>query len=97
VLGVLTLLMQVALVLGLAACGGPDSNETASAGGSDVNAAPVKGGTLKVTFQGEPTALDPAIAWEVTSMIIGRLICEGCYCHPVRQLQLQEMWKLDRT
>jgi hypothetical protein len=56
----------------------------------------VKGGTLMVTFLGEPTALDLAIAWEVTSMSIEPLTCEGYYCHPVRQLQLQEIWKLDR-
>jgi len=42
---VLALLMLVALFLGLAACGGSDSNEKASAGGSDANAAPVTGGT----------------------------------------------------
>ena len=34
---------------------------------------PVKGGTLTVTYQGEPTELDPAIAWEVTSWSIERL------------------------
>ena len=75
--GVLALLLLVALVLSLAACGGSDSNQTASAGGSDANAAPVKGGTLTVTFQGEPTELDPAIAWEVTSWGIERLTYEG--------------------
>ena len=75
--GVLALLLLVALVLSLAACGGSDSNETASTGGSDANAAPVMGGTLTVTFQGEPTELDPAIAWEITSMSIERLTYEG--------------------
>ncbi len=74
--GALALLLLVALVLGLAACGGSDSNETASTGGSDANAAPVIGGTLTVTFQGEPTELDPAIAWEVTSWGIERLTYE---------------------
>ena len=75
-LGVLALLLLAALVLGLAACGGSDSNETASAGGSDANAAPVMGGTLNVTYQGEPTELDPAIAWEITSWSIQRLTYE---------------------
>ena len=42
-------------------------------GGSDASAAPVKGGTLTVTYQGEPTELDPAIAWEITSWGIERL------------------------
>jgi ABC-type transport system substrate-binding protein len=75
--GVLALLLLAALVLGLAACGGSDSNETASAGGTDANAAPVMGGTLTVAFQGEPTELDPAIAWEVTSWGIMRLAYQG--------------------
>jgi len=75
--GVLALLLLAALVLSLAACGGSDSNQTASAGGSDANAAPVMGGTLTVAYQGEPTELDPAIAWEVTSWGIERLTYEG--------------------
>lgn len=74
--GVLALLLVAALVLGIAACGSSDSDKTASAGGSDANAAPVKGGTLNVTYQGEPTELDPAIAWEVTSWGIERLTYE---------------------
>ena len=75
---VLVLLTAVAaLALGLAACGGSDSDDTASTGGSDANAAQVKGGTLRVAFQGEPTELDPAIAWEVTSFSIERLTYEG--------------------
>jgi len=77
IVGVLALLMLVALVLGLAACGGSGDDKTASAGGSDANAAPVKGGTLTVTFQGEPTGLDPAIAFEITSMSIERLTYQG--------------------
>jgi hypothetical protein len=62
VVRVLALHMPVAPVPGLAACRGSDKDETALARRGDVDAAPVKGGTLKVTFQGEPTALDPAIA-----------------------------------
>jgi len=75
--GVLALLLLAAAVLGLAACGGSSSDKTASAGGSDANAAPVMGGTLTVAYQGEPTELDPAIAWEVTSWGIERLTYEG--------------------
>ena len=75
--GMLALLLLTALVLGLAACGGSDSGDTASTGGNDANAAPVMGGTLTVTYQGEPTELDPAIAWEVTSWGIERLTYEG--------------------
>ena len=74
--GVPALLLLVALVLSLAACGGSSDDKTASAGGSDANAAPVKGGALTVTYQGEPTELDPAIAWEVTSWGIERLTYE---------------------
>ena len=62
--------LLLALGLGLAACGGSDeggSSPTAGAG------EPVKGGTLTVTFQGEPTELDPAIAWEIESWSIERL------------------------
>ena len=70
--------MLVALVLGLAACGGSDSNETASAGGSDANAAPVTGGTHKVTFQGEAGAqLAPLLATEVPSAANGGISAAG--------------------
>lgn len=43
----------------LAACGG-----STSAVSSAVGSTPVKGGTLLVTYQGEPQYLDPAIDWE---------------------------------
>jgi ABC-type transport system substrate-binding protein len=61
----------LALAVGLAACGGSSS----SGGGSPAasSGTPVKGGTLTVTFQGEPTELDPAVAWEVESWSIERL------------------------
>jgi len=77
IVGVLALLLLVALVLGLAACGGSSSDKTASAGGTDANAAPVQGGTLNVSYEGEPTELDPAIAWELTSWGIERLTYQG--------------------
>jgi oligopeptide transport system substrate-binding protein len=77
IVGVLALLLLVALVLGLAACGGSNSDKTASAGGTDANAAPVQGGTLNVSYEGEPTELDPAIAWELTSWGIERLTYQG--------------------
>jgi peptide/nickel transport system substrate-binding protein len=64
------LVLLLALALGLAACGTtPDEGSSPTAGAGE----PVKGGTLTVTFQGEPTELDPAIAWEVTSWGIERL------------------------
>ena len=71
--GVLALLLLAALVLGIAACGGSGN----SGGGSTPSSGPVKGGTLNVTYQGEPTELDPAIAWEITSFSIERLTYEG--------------------
>src|SRR5674476_739307 len=67
--GVLALLLLAALVLGIAACGGSGS----SGGTSTPSSGPVKGGTLTVTFQGEPTELDPAVAWEIESWSIERL------------------------
>lgn len=65
--------LLLALGLGLAACGGADEEQTAPTAGTDANATPVKGGNLTVTYQGEPTELDPAIAWELTSWGIERL------------------------
>jgi len=73
---VLVLPLLAALTLGLAACGG-SSGSGASGGSSPATSTPVKGGTLTVTFQGEPTELDPAIAWEVTSWGIMRLTYQG--------------------
>jgi oligopeptide transport system substrate-binding protein len=70
---VVALVALLALAMGLAACG--SSSSSSSSGGSTAAASgtPVKGGTLNVTFQGEPTELDPAIAWEVESWSIERL------------------------
>jgi oligopeptide transport system substrate-binding protein len=65
------LLALAALAAGVAACG--SSSGGSGTGGSSPGAAagsPVKGGTLTMTFQGEPTGLDPAIAWENESMTI---------------------------
>ena len=62
------LVMVLALAVGLAACGGSTSSSS-----SPSSSGPKSGGTLNVTFQGEPTGLDPAIAWEVESWSIERL------------------------
>jgi len=72
-MALVALLALLALGMGLTACGG--SSDSGSSGGSSAAASgePVKGGTLTVTFQGEPTELDPAIAWEVESWSIERL------------------------
>ena len=65
---IVALALLLALVAGLAACGSSTSSSSSpSASG------PKAGGTLNVTFQGEPTELDPAIAWEVESWSIERL------------------------
>ena len=55
-------LAATALAVSVAACGGSsESTSSSSPGGSS---APVKGGTLVATYQGEPQGLDPAIDWE---------------------------------
>ena len=66
-------LLVLALAAGLAACGGSGGGDSGGGGSSPASTTPVKGGTLTVTFQGEPTGLDPAIAWENESMSIERL------------------------
>jgi oligopeptide transport system substrate-binding protein len=63
----------LALALGLAACGSSSGSGGAGSSTAPSSGTPVKGGTLTVTFQGEPTELDPAIAWEVESWSIERL------------------------
>jgi peptide/nickel transport system substrate-binding protein len=65
---IVALAVLLALAAGLAACGGSTSSSS-----SPSASAPKSGGTLRVTFQGEPTGLDPAIAWEVESWSIERL------------------------
>jgi ABC-type transport system substrate-binding protein len=56
----IALLGALVTVLALNACGGGSaSSSSATTGG-----APVKGGTLVATYQGEPQGLDPAIDWE---------------------------------
>ena len=67
---ILALALLLALVVGLAACGGSSSSSSSSSPGTGT---PKSGGTLRVSFQGEPTGLDPAIAWEVESWSIERL------------------------
>ncbi len=76
--GVLVLLIAVAaLTLSLAACGSSSSSGGGSSAAATTSAAPVQGGTLNVTYEGEPTELDPAIAWELTSWGIERLTYQG--------------------
>ncbi len=65
------MLLALALGAGLAACG--SSGGGSSGGSSPASTTPVKGGTLTVTYEGEPTGLDPAIAWENESWGIERL------------------------
>jgi oligopeptide transport system substrate-binding protein len=71
---VLALIALCALAACIAACGSSSSNGSSSA---DRDAGtPVKGGSLRVTYQGEPAGLDPAIAWDVVSWPIERLTYE---------------------
>ena len=51
----------IAMILALAACGGGSATSSSS---SPAPSAQAKGGTLLVTYQGEPQYLDPAIDWE---------------------------------
>jgi ABC-type transport system substrate-binding protein len=51
----------------LAACGSSTSGGGSS---SATSSSPTHGGTLNVAFQGEPTGLDPAVAWELESWSI---------------------------
>ena len=67
---VAALTLLATLALGAAACGGSTSSSGSPSAGASV---PKAGGTLRVAFQGEPTGLDPAIAWEVESWSIERL------------------------
>ncbi len=68
---VVAVALALVLAAGLAACGGSSGG---GGGGTATNTGtPVKGGTLTVTFQGDPTGLDPAIAWEVESNCMERL------------------------
>ena len=69
VIVVALLLALAALVAGVAACGSSSSSNSSAS----TSTTPVKGGTMTVTFQGEPTGLDPAIAWEVESNCIQKL------------------------
>ena len=63
--------LAAASALALAACG-----EEEGTGGGTGGGEPVQGGTLKVTYQGEPTGLDPTRAWELESWAIERLTYE---------------------
>ena len=65
------MLLALALGAGLAACGSSGGGSSGSS--SPASTTPVKGGTLTVTYEGEPTGLDPAIAWENESWGIERL------------------------
>jgi oligopeptide transport system substrate-binding protein len=57
----LAVMLAAALVALAAACGG--STPSSTGGGTG----PKAGGILRVAWQGEPTGLDPAIAWEIES------------------------------
>jgi ABC-type transport system substrate-binding protein len=67
--------LLVAAVAALAAGCGSSSGGTGSTGAS--SSAPKQGGTLRVAWQGEPTGLDPAIAWEIESMGMENMLFNG--------------------
>ncbi len=73
--GLLTALVAV-LVVGLSACGSSTSGGNSGAAQSST---PQRGGTLVVTFQGDPQTLDPAIdfetnGWAIEHAIFGNLL-----------------------
>jgi ABC-type transport system substrate-binding protein len=72
----LALVLIIGFALAAAACG------TSTGGGASPSAAaaagsPKQGGTLTVGYQGEPTGLDPAIAYENESWTIENMLYNG--------------------
>ena len=61
----LALVAAAGLALLVAGCG--SSSGSSGSGASASSNTPKMGGTLNVAFQGEPTGLDPAVAWELES------------------------------
>jgi peptide/nickel transport system substrate-binding protein len=58
-------LLGAALLLAVGACGGSASSPSASSSsGSAAAGTQTKGGTLLVSYMGEPQYLDPAVDWE---------------------------------
>jgi oligopeptide transport system substrate-binding protein len=70
--GLLVALVVAALLALAAGCGSSTSN-SGSGGGTSSNT-PKMGGTLTAAYQGEPTGLDPAVAWELESWSIEHCI-----------------------
>ena len=64
----LALAVAAGLVVLAAGCG--SSTSTSSGGATSTTTTAKYGGTLNVAFQGEPTGLDPAVAWELESWSI---------------------------
>jgi ABC-type transport system substrate-binding protein len=67
-------LLVVAVVAGVVLLtrggGAPQATSPGAAASATV---PVRGGTLRVTFENEPATLDPAIAWDIESWSLERL------------------------
>jgi ABC-type transport system substrate-binding protein len=68
----LALVAAAGLALLVAGCGSSSSGGGTSS--STANATPKMGGTLTAAYQGEPTGLDPAVAWELESWSIEHCI-----------------------
>ena len=73
---VLLALAAAGLVALLAGCG--SSTSGSGGGAATTSTTPKTGGTLNVSFQGEPTGLDPAVAWEIESWSIGTASSTSC-------------------
>jgi oligopeptide transport system substrate-binding protein len=69
----LTVLLVAVVAAMVTGCGSSSGGTTTTG----TSGAPKQGGTLRVAWQGEPTGLDPAIAWEVESMGMENMLFNG--------------------
>ena len=72
-------LLVVAFVAALSACGSSTSGSSGSSTGAPKAGTPQRGGTLVTTFQAEPVTLDPAVdfegpGWAMEHCLFGNLL-----------------------
>jgi ABC-type transport system substrate-binding protein len=61
----------------LSGCGSSTSTSSTGSSANTPKGTPVNGGTLRVSFEGEPATLDPAIAWDLESNGIEQMVFDG--------------------
>ena len=71
-------LVATAAALALAGCGG-SSGGSAQGAGSPGGGTPKKGGTITLTYQSEPSSLDPAVAWNVIDWNVEHAIFQSFF------------------